>query len=93
MDKNLNEIAKDFYNINCYNNGYCDVSKSLYEHYLYKDGKKLVNDTFVNIIINEDEIILETLYKTFLVKLGNNENIKLDFGYTSNLDLDEIIDK
>lgn len=93
LDKNLKVIENNLNNIVCGYNGYCDVSKSLYEHYLYKDGKKLVDDTFVNIIINEDEIILETLYKTFLVKLGNNENIKLGFGYTSNLDLDEIIDK
>ena len=77
MDKNLNEIAKDFYNINCYNNGYCDVFKNANEHYLYKDGKKIIDEIFVNIKINDEHIILETLYKTYIIKLGNNKIKKI----------------
>ncbi len=93
LDKDLKKIENNLYNIICKNNGYCDVSKSLYEHYLYKDGKKLVNDTFVNITINEDEILLETLYKTYIVKLGNDNNIKLDFSFNFNINIDDIISK
>lgn len=93
LDKDLNVIDNNLNNIVCNNNGYCDVSKGIYEHYLYKDGKKLVNDTFVNITINEDEIILETLYKTYIIKLGKDKNIKLDFSFNFNMDIDDIISK
>ena len=93
LDKDLNVIDNNLNNIVCNNNGYCDVSKGIYEHYLYKDGKKLVNDTFVNITINEDEIILETLYKTYIIKLGIDKNIKLDFSFNFNMDIDDIISK
>lgn len=93
LDKDLNVIENNLNNIVCNNNGYCDVSKGIYEHYLYKDGKKLVNDTFVNITINEDEIILETLYKTYIIKLGIDKNIKLDFSFNFNIDIDDIISK
>ena len=93
LDKDLIVIENNLNNIVCNNNGYCDVSKGIYEHYLYKDGKKLVNDTFVNITINEDEIILETLYKTYIIKLGKDKNIKLDFSFNFNMDIDDIISK
>lgn len=93
LDKDLNVIDNNLNNIVCNNNGYCDVSKGIYEHYLYKDGKKLVNDTFVNITINEDELILETLYKTYIIKLGKDKNIKLDFSFNFNMDIDDIISK
>ena len=41
-DKNLKTIDDNLYISEC-NNDYCDVYKSLYEHYLYKDGKKHVD--------------------------------------------------
>lgn len=93
LDKNLNEIAKDFYNINCYNNGYCDVFKNANEHYLYKDGKKIIDEIFVNIKINDEHIILETLYKTYIIKLGNNKIKKINFNVFYDIDLDDIIEK
>ena len=93
FDKNLNEIAKDFYNINCYNNGYCDVFKNANEHYLYKDGKEIIDEIFVNIKINDEHIILETLYKTYMIKLGNNKIKKINFNVFYDIDLDDIIEK
>ena len=93
LDKNLNEIAKDFYNINCYNNGYCDVFKNVNEHYLYKDGKEIIDEIFVNIKINDEHIILETLYKTYIIKLGNNKIKKINFNFDYDINLDDIIDK
>ena len=91
LDKDLKIIEDNLYNIYCDNN-YCDISKNVNEHYLYKDGKKLVDDAFVNINFNKDEIILESLYKTYIVKLGNNKK-RLDFNFDFNIDIDEIISK
>lgn len=91
LDKDLKIIEDNLYNIYCDNN-YCDISKNANEHYLYKDGKKLVDDAFVNINFNKDEIILESLYKTYIVKLGNNKK-RLDFNFDFNIDIDEIISK
>ena len=92
LDKDLKKQEDKLNDISCKSNGYCDISKNMDEHYLYKDGK-LVNDTFVSININEDEIILETLYKTYIVKLGNDKNVKLDFSFDFNIDLEDIINK
>ena len=91
LDKNLKIVEDNLYNIYCDNN-YCDVSKNAYEHYLYKNGKKLVDDAFVSINFNKDEIILESLYKTYIVKLGNNKK-RLDFNFDFNIDMDDIISK
>ena len=91
LDKNLKIVEDNLYNIYCDNN-YCDISKNVYEHYLYKNGKKLVDDAFVSINFNKDEIILESLYKTYIVKLGNNKK-QLDFNFDFNLDIDDIISK
>ena len=93
LDKNLNEILDEFYNIDCYNNGYCDVYENANKHYLYKDGKKVIDETFVNIKINDEQIILETLYKTYVIKLGNNKIKKINFNIDYNIDLDDIIDR
>ena len=84
-------VEDNLYNIYCDNN-YCDVSKNAYEHYLYKNGKELVDDAFVSINFNKDEIILESLYKTYIVKLGNNKK-RLDFNFDFNIDMDDIISK
>lgn len=91
LDKNLKIVEDNLYNIYCDNN-YCDISKNAYEHYLYKNGKKLVDDAFVSINFNKDEIILESLYKTYIVKLGNNKK-RLDFNFDFNIDMDDIISK
>lgn len=91
LDKNLKIVEDNLYNIYCDNN-YCDISKKAYEHYLYKNGKKLVDDAFVSINFNKDEIILESLYKTYIVKLGNNKK-RLDFNFDFNIDMDDIISK
>ena len=93
LDKNLNEILDEFYNIDCYYNGYCDVFKNANEHYLYKDGKKIIDETFANIKIDDEQIILETLYKTYVIKLGNNKIKKINFNIDYNIDLDDIIDR
>lgn len=91
LDKNLKIVEDNLYNIYCDNN-YCDISKNAYEHYLYKNGKKLVDDAFVSINFNKYEIILESLYKTYIVKLGNNKK-QLDFNFDFNIDIDDIISK
>ncbi len=91
LDKNLKIVEDNLYNIYCDNN-YCDMSKNAYEHYLYKNGKKLVDDAFVSINFNKDEIILESLYKTYIVKLGNNKK-RLNFNFDFNIDMDDIISK
>lgn len=91
LDKNFNIVEDNLYNIYCDNN-YCDISKNAYEHYLYKDGKKLIDDAFVNINFNKDEIVLESIYKTYIVKLGNNKK-RLDFNFDFNIDIDDIISK
>ena len=91
LDKNLKIVEDNLYNIYCDNN-YCDMSKNAYEHYLYKNGKKLVDDAFVSINFNKDEIILESLYKTYIVKLGNNKK-RLNFNFDFNIDIDDIISK
>lgn len=92
-DKDLNKIDEAYYSITCYENTYCDVEASEYVHYLYKDGKKVTDEKLTNIEINDNEIILETLYKTYVLKLGYNSNITLDLSFDYNIDIDEIISK
>lgn len=58
----------------------------------YKD-KEIIDEIFVNIKINDEHIILETLYKTYIIKLGNNKIKKINFDVFYDIDLDDIIDK
>ena len=93
LDKNLNKIENDLSSVICKSNGYCDVAKTFNEHYLYKNAKKVVDDTFVNININDNEIILETLYKTYIIKLGKSKINKLDLSFDNDIDIDKIVNE
>ena len=92
-DKNLNKVSDKLNSIFCYENTYCDVTTDEHTHYLYKDAKKVFNEKLTNIKINDNEILIETLYKTYILKLGKSSNIKFDLTIDFNIDIDEIINK
>lgn len=93
LDKDLKKYSDKLFGIDCNNNGYCNVYKNNNEHYLYKDGKKVSDDVFVSINISDKKIILESLYKTYVLTLGENKVKKLDFNAQFNINLDDIIKK
>lgn len=93
LDKDLKKYNDKIFSIECSNNGYCNVYKNANEHYLYKDGKKVSDDTFVSIKISDKKIILESLYKTYELKLGDKKIDALDFSVNFNINLDDIIKK
>ena len=92
-DKDLNKVSDKLSSIICNKNTYCDVTTNNYTHYLYKDGKKVFEEKLTNIKLDDNEILIETLYKTYLLKLGNNKNVKLDLSFDYNIDVDKIISK
>lgn len=93
LDKNLKEINDKLYSLNCYDNHYCDVGLSQNEHYLYKDGKKVSEEIFYSINVEDEKIILESLYKTYVLTLGESKVKELDFSIDLDINLDDIIKK
>ena len=93
LDSNLKKISDDVIYIDCQDLGYCVFAKETKEQYLYKDGKKVTDETFTNITINDEKIILETLFKTYIIEFGVDNNIELDFSIANNIDLDATINK
>lgn len=91
-DKYLNKISDSFTSIFCNANTYCDVSNN-HIHYLYKDGQKVLNEKFKKIEIDDNSILVETLYKTYILKLSYNKNIPIDLSIDYNIDINEFISK
>lgn len=78
LDKNLNTLKDNINNITCSSNLFCTITDEKENQFLYKGETKLTNNIYTNIIINENKIIGETLFNTYIYTLGNNAEINID---------------
>ena len=93
LDSNLNIISDKFNYASCNNNGYCIVSDNNYNKMLYKDGKIVTNNIYDDIEIKDNYITAKMLFNSFIYRLGNLDEINIDYVEEVKIDTDEMIDK
>lgn len=94
LDSNLNIISDKFNYASCNNNnGYCIVSDNNYNKMLYKDGKVVTNNIYDDIEIKDNYITAKMLFNSFIYRLGNLDEINIDYVEEVKIDADEMIDK
>ena len=93
LDSNLNVIEGNLDSVTCYYNDYCIVSDENENKKLYRDGKRITTNTYDDIIINKDTIIAQTIFNTYIYKLGEDNEINIDTKEEVNIDINEIIKK
>lgn len=93
LDSNLNIISDKFNYASCNKNGYCIVSDNNYNKMLYKDGKVVTNNIYDDIEIKDNYITAKMLFNSFIYRLGNLDEINIDYVEEVKIDADEMIDK
>lgn len=93
LDSNLNIISDKFNYASCNKNGYCIVSDNNYNKMLYKDGKVVTNNIYDDIEIKDNYITAKMLFNSFIYRLGNLDEINIDYVEEVKIDTDEMIDK
>ena len=89
LDKTLKKQDIDYEEIRC-KYGYCILYKDTYEKYLYKDGKKVFDMPFTELDFEDEKLIGETLFKTYIFTLGNG-NKKIDINTDLSINIDNIV--
>ena len=92
-DDKLNNISDNFEYANCSYNNFCEVTNDNYNKILYRDGKKVSNNLYDSISINNNYIVAKTLFNTYIYKLGSNNEINIDYLEDIDVDIDQIISK
>lgn len=94
LDSNLNIISDKFNYASCNNNNeYCIVSDNNYNRMLYRNGKLVTNNIYDDIKIKDNYITAKMLFNSFIYRLGNLDEINIDYIEEFEIDTDEIIDK
>ena len=94
LDSNLNIISDKFNYASCNNNNeYCIVSDNNYNRMLYRNGKLVTNNIYDDIEIKDNYITAKMLFNSFIYRLGNLDEINIDYIEEFEIDTDEIIDK
>lgn len=92
LDKDLNIISEPFSYSNC--EGYfCVVSDDKSYKYLYKNGVKISDVIYDDIVINSNFIVCKTLFYTYVYKLGYLEEVDINNEEILNVDVDKMIEK
>ena len=94
LDSNLNIISDKFNYASCNNNNeYCIVSDNNYNRMLYRNGKLVTNNIYDDIEIKDNYITAKMLFNSFIYRLGNLDEINIDYIEEVKIDNDEMIDK
>ena len=94
LDSNLNIISDKFNYASCNNNNeYCIVSDNNYNRMLYRNGKLVTNNIYDDIEIKDNYITAKMLFNSFIYRLGNLDEINIDYVEEVKIDNDEMIDK
>ena len=94
LDSNLNIISDKFNYASCNNNNeYCIVSDNNYNRMLYRNGKLVTNNIYDDIEIKDNYITAKMLFNSFIYRLGNLDEINIDYVEEVKIDTDEMIDK
>lgn len=94
LDSNLNIISDKFNYASCNNNNeYCIVSDNNYNRMLYRNGKLVTNNIYDDIEIKNNYITAKMLFNSFIYRLGNLDEINIDYVEEVNIDTDEMINK
>ena len=93
LDSNLNIISDKFNYASCNNNGYCIVSDNNYKRMLYRNGKVVTNNIYDDIEIKDNYITAKMLFNSFIYRLGNLDEINIDYIEEVRIDTNEMINK
>ena len=94
LDSNLNIISDKFNYASCNNNNeYCIVSDNNYNRMLYRNGKLVTNNIYDDIEIKDNYITAKMLFNSFIYRLGNLDEINIDYIEEVRIDTDEMINK
>ena len=94
LDSNLNIISDKFNYASCNNNNeYCIVSDNNYNRMLYRNGKLVTNNIYDDIEIKDNYITAKMLFNSFIYRLGNLDEINIDYVEEVRIDTDEMINK
>ena len=93
LDGELNVISDRFNYASCNNNGYCIVSDNNYNKMLYRNGKLITNNIYDDIEIKDNYITAKMLFNSFIYKLGNLDEINIDYVEEVRIDTNEMIGK
>ena len=94
LDSNLNIISDKFNYASCNNNNeYCIVSDNNYNRMLYRNGKLVTNNIYDDIEIKDNYITAKMLFNSFIYRLGNLDEINIDYIEEVRIDTNEMINK
>lgn len=94
LDSNLNIISDKFNYASCNNNNeYCIVSDNNYNRMLYRNGKLVTNNIYDDIEIKDNYITAKMLFNSFIYRLGNLDEINIDYIEEFRIDTNEMINK
>ena len=94
LDSNLNIISDKFNYASCNNNNeYCIVSDNNYNRMLYRNGKLVTNNIYDDIEIKDNYITAKMLFNSFIYRLGNLDEINIDYIEEFEINTNEMIGK
>lgn len=93
LDDKLNIVEDNIGSINYFNDSYFVVSDDNHNKYLYRDGKKISSNIYNDITVNNDTVVGETLFNTYIYILGEDKEINIDVDETPDINIEEIINK